>query len=585
MRHAVTLLACLLAHSGLVGGFRPAVPFRSGGVARGDPAGGRSRVAASAQGDEGDRASDVADAARHALDSMERDSLWLPSGSESVRQRRVERISSAPRDQAIVAGDVSRFEGGFYDVEGARICRVVNVMGDVQDAELYGAAPAADDMLRDMHLLMEAGFSTWELQVASGAEAVFDGYAETKRELAMGREPSAEPLGRQESRALHADRKSADDCRLWNAYCSETAFEERRHASAVHRWSPCAGRWDRRSVLSVIDGAQRSIGAERIAMLTLDWRDFSCEYLEDVLLCLDDLRREGRIGALGVSDFPRRRLEDARRAGIALRHQERSMSPFKRHRSLSFVKESSGEGAAQTIVGRDESAGGLLSAAMLQAASARRFRPVERGEVPGFVRKALLCDPPRARRFLRDADEKVLRRWRRGLEAMALIARKRHCEVDAVAVAFALRAEGQRPSMLRRTAAVGAERPSPGNQGDLRLVTGTWGRAPTARAARSRAWLPCNREGDSVGLQLALDEEDAALLAEAFAEERESLEDLERRCEANEELARQLEQDVEDRDALQSAVELFDPDDFDPALLEEMQRQAQQDAFDGALLL
>jgi aryl-alcohol dehydrogenase-like predicted oxidoreductase len=148
------------------------------------------------------------------------------------------------------------------------ICRILNGMWQVSGA--HGAiepARAIDEMLA----YHEAGFTTWDLA---------DHYG-----------PAEDFIGN--FRRLFAARHGT---------------ERLSEIQAFTKWVPHPGRMTRRIVENAIGVSLSRMGVERLDLLQFHWWDYSDENYLDALDHLADLRQEGKIRHLALTNFDTERL-------------------------------------------------------------------------------------------------------------------------------------------------------------------------------------------------------------------------------------------------------------------------------------
>jgi aryl-alcohol dehydrogenase-like predicted oxidoreductase len=148
------------------------------------------------------------------------------------------------------------------------ICRILNGMWQVSGA--HGAiepAPAVDEMLA----YHEAGFTTWDLA---------DHYG-----------PAEDFIGN--FRRLFAARHGA---------------ERVPEIQAFTKWVPHPGRMTRRIVENAVGVSLSRMGVECLDLLQFHWWDYGDESYLEALDHLADLRREGKIRHLALTNFDTERL-------------------------------------------------------------------------------------------------------------------------------------------------------------------------------------------------------------------------------------------------------------------------------------
>ena len=159
-----------------------------------------------------------------------------------------------------------------------RICRALTGMWQVSGAHGRIEPQAAIDAMLAYH---DAGFTTWDLADHYGPAEDFIGVF--RQRLASQR--GAEALG------------------------SVRAFT---------KWVPQPGPMTRALVEAAVDRSLRRMQTERLDMLQFHWWDYSDQRYLDALSHLNDLRAEGKIQALGLTNFDTQRLGEILDAGVPI---------------------------------------------------------------------------------------------------------------------------------------------------------------------------------------------------------------------------------------------------------------------------
>ena len=149
------------------------------------------------------------------------------------------------------------------------ICRVLNGMWQVSGAHGRIDPEAA---VASMFDYLEAGFTTWDLADHYGPAEDFIG--EFRRQLASTRGQRA-PAGIQ----------------------------------AFTKWVPRPGPMTRQVVEGNIDISRRRMGMDRLDMLQFHWWDYRDTRYLDALAILSDLRDEGKIRHVALTNFDTQRLQ------------------------------------------------------------------------------------------------------------------------------------------------------------------------------------------------------------------------------------------------------------------------------------
>ena len=160
--------------------------------------------------------------------------------------------------------------------EDLSICRVLNGMWQVSGA--HGAIdPRA--AVRSMYDYIDAGFTTWDLADHYGPAEDFIG--EFRRQLSSARGSDA---------------------------LSGT--------QAFTKWVPRPGPMTRQVVEGNVDISCRRMGTDCLDMLQFHWWDYRDERYLDALSHLADLRDEGRIREVALTNFDTQRMRDIAGHGI-----------------------------------------------------------------------------------------------------------------------------------------------------------------------------------------------------------------------------------------------------------------------------
>ncbi len=188
------------------------------------------------------------------------------------------------------------------------ICRVLNGMWQVSGG--HGAIDrgrAVDEMLA----CHDAGFTSWDLADHYGP---------------------AEDLIGEFRRRLAADRGT----------------ERLGEIQAFTKWVPYPGQMSRRVVEEAIAVSLKRMGVDRLDLLQFHWWDYRDERYLDALKHLADLRQEGKIRHLGLTNFDTERLRVIAGHGIRFvsnqvqyslvdRRPERRMAEFCRDRATALL--------------------------------------------------------------------------------------------------------------------------------------------------------------------------------------------------------------------------------------------------------
>jgi len=168
--------------------------------------------------------------------------------------------------------DASRFSLA----DDLTINRILNGMWQVSGA--HGSIEPST-ALRAMFDYMDAGFTTWDLADHYGPAEDFIG--EFRRQLASAHGPDA----------VNGSR-------------------------ALTKWVPRPGPMTREIVESNIDISRRRMGMERLDLLQFHWWDYRDIRYLDALSHLSDLRDEGKIREVALTNFDTQRMQDIATHGV-----------------------------------------------------------------------------------------------------------------------------------------------------------------------------------------------------------------------------------------------------------------------------
>ena len=156
------------------------------------------------------------------------------------------------------------------------ICRILNGLWQVSGAHGRIEPTAA---IRSMFDYVDAGFTTWDLADHYGPAEDFVG--EFRRQMAAARGPEA---------------------------LSDIL--------AFTKWVPRPGPMTRQVVEGNIDISRRRMGMERLDLLQFHWWDYRDSRYLDALAILSDLRDEGQIREVALTNFDTQRMQDIADHGV-----------------------------------------------------------------------------------------------------------------------------------------------------------------------------------------------------------------------------------------------------------------------------
>ena len=226
--------------------------------------------------------------------------------------------------------------------DGLQTCRILNGLWQVSGG--HGAIDP-DAAVRGMFDYVDAGFTTWDLADHYGPAEDFVG--EFRRRLASAR-------GREAVSGIQAFTK----------------------------WVPRPGPMTRQVVENSIDISRRRMGMDRLDLLQFHWWDYGDSRYLEALTHLSDLRDEGKIQELALTNFDTQRMQDIVRHGVRVVSNQVQYSLIDRRPEVAMA------GFSQThqipLLAYGTLCGGLLSdlhlgqpeptPAVLNTASLRKYK-------------------------------------------------------------------------------------------------------------------------------------------------------------------------------------------------------------------
>jgi aryl-alcohol dehydrogenase-like predicted oxidoreductase len=219
------------------------------------------------------------------------------------------------------------------------ICRVLNGMWQVSGA--HGAIDPAR-AVEEMFAYHDAGFTSWDLA---------DHYG-----------PAEDLIGEFRRR-----------------FAASRADEQLAEIQAFTKWVPHPGRMTRRAVEAAISVSRRRMGVDCVDLLQFHWWDYSDAGYLDALKHLADLRDEGQIRHLALTNFDTERLRVIADHGIGVisnqvqyslvdRRAEARMAPLCRDQGITFLAYGALLGGllSEKYLGRAEPQRSELNTASLQ---------------------------------------------------------------------------------------------------------------------------------------------------------------------------------------------------------------------------
>ena len=174
---------------------------------------------------------------------------------------------------------MTELNGNRYGLTGElSVCRVLNGMWQVSGA--HGAIDP-EGAIREMFSYVDAGFTTWDLADHYGPAEDFVG--EFRRRLAAQR--------------------------------GEEALDG---IQAFTKWVPRPGPMTRQVVEGNVDISRRRMGMERLDLLQFHWWDYRDNRYLDALSHLADLRDEGWLREVALTNFDTQRMRDIADHGVRI---------------------------------------------------------------------------------------------------------------------------------------------------------------------------------------------------------------------------------------------------------------------------
>ena len=233
-------------------------------------------------------------------------------------------------------------ESRFQLADGLEICRILNGLWQVSGG--HGAIDA-EAAVANMFDYVDAGFTTWDLADHYGPAEDFVG--EFRRRLAAERGEEV----------------------LWGM-------------RAFTKWVPRPGRMTRQVVESSIDISRRRMSMYKLDLLQFHWWDYGDKGYLDALGHMSDLRDEGKIRELALTNFDTRRMQEIVEHGIRIVSNQVQYSLIDRRPEVAMADFCQSHGASLLTYGT--LCGGLLSdkflgqpepvSAALNTASLRKYK-------------------------------------------------------------------------------------------------------------------------------------------------------------------------------------------------------------------
>ena len=215
---------------------------------------------------------------------------------------------------------MSSYDAIRYDLAGdLSICRILNGMWQVSGA--HGAIEP-EAAIRSMFEYTDAGFTTWDLADHYGPAEDFIG--EFRRRLAANR-----------------------------------GEEALAGIQAFTKWVPRPGPMTRQIVEGNVDISRRRMGMERLDLLQFHWWDYQDSRYLDALSHLADLRDEGRLREVALTNFDTERMRAITGHGIRIVSNQVQYSLIDRRPEVAMAEFCQETGSSLLAYGTV--CGGLLS--------------------------------------------------------------------------------------------------------------------------------------------------------------------------------------------------------------------------------
>ena len=211
-------------------------------------------------------------------------------------------------------------ESSRYNLTGDMpICRILNGLWQVSGAHGRIEPNAAIGSMFDY---VDAGFTTWDLADHYGPAEDFVG--EFRRQLTSARGPEAV-----------------------------------NGIQAFTKWVPRPGPMTREIVESNIDISRRRMGMERLDLLQFHWWDYRDNRYLDALSHLADLRDEGKLRQVALTNFDTQRMQDIAAHGVRVVSNQVQYSLIDRRPEVAMAAFCQAHGSSLLAYGT--LCGGLLS--------------------------------------------------------------------------------------------------------------------------------------------------------------------------------------------------------------------------------
>lgn len=204
----------------------------------------------------------------------------------------------------------------YYELApGLNICRILNGMWQVAGGHGHINPQAAISEMEKYH---ESGFTTWDLADIYG--------------------PAEDFIGE---------------------FRNRLAPNERGRLLALTKWVPDPQRIVRQTAQASVQRSLRRMGTETLDLVQFHWWDYNNPYYIDALKYLSDLRDEGKIKHIGLTNFDTERMQIMKEAGLRIVSNQVQYSIVDRRPEVKMARFAKDNNASLLAYGTI--CGGLLS--------------------------------------------------------------------------------------------------------------------------------------------------------------------------------------------------------------------------------
>ena len=142
-------------------------------------------------------------------------------------------------------------------------------------------------------------------------------------------------------------------------FCRSLPEQERKKVQALTKWVPDPQRITRQITQGSIDRSLRRMGLGSLDLIQFHWWDYNNPYYIDALKYLSDLRDEGKIKNIGLTNFDTERMQIMKEAGLKIVSNQVQYSIIDRRPEVQLGKFCSDNN--MSILAYGTICGGLLS--------------------------------------------------------------------------------------------------------------------------------------------------------------------------------------------------------------------------------